>query len=876
MNKHLYLLHLVIFFGFLSCKSQQAVIAEKEVKKEASVVVPAEEEEIYEAARIDEETEERLLDEIQVTAPRGYVLPEYRAAATREYDLIHTSLDLRFDWINEQVIGRADLTLKPYFYPKQFLTLDAKGFDIISVSTQSDRTLAYEYDGQKLIINTGREYTRDEEVMITVDYIAKPSEGSVGGSAAITSDKGLFFINPRNEEPGKPQQIWTQGETEHNSRWFPTIDKPNENTTQELTLTVEDKFVTLSNGSMVSTKKNTDGTRTDHWKMDDPHAPYLFMIAVGEFAKVTDTWNGKEVSYYVEKEYEPYARNIFAHTTEMLDFFSTILNYPYPWDKYSQIITRDYVSGAMENTTAVIFGDFVQKTDRELIDNDNDYIVAHEMIHHWFGDLVTCESWSNLTLNEGFANYSEYLWTEHHDGIDAAGYKRMNERSGYLNSIGQTGIHPLIDFAYGEKEEMFDGHSYNKGGLVLHMLRHHLGDEAFFMALNKYLTDNAYSAVEADELRLAFEDVSGEDLNWFFDQWFFKAGHPIIEVNHSYDPDEKAVLLNVNQTQDPDLSPAIFELPVSVSVYDDFGNESVFEIVVKDREASLALAYDTEPSLVIFDRDDILLMEKKVSKTTDQYINQYRWSSTFKHRYDAINKLKNKRDGKPILEEALSDNHFSIRKQAVDGVSLGTNEQLVDRVKMMATDDPHSQVRGAAVKKLRSAKGLDFTSLVTEQIIPNEQSYTVIAEALNALRLNDKEAAIKQAVILKDEKTNQLVPAIASILSKSNDSSHLKYFEDRLRTVSLFQVFNFYDWYYKLLSNQSPATILEKAKNLKNISMSPTLNIFFKFVSTNTLNRLRDSLLIKDADIAQSIGAMINEIKANETNEILLQRYEGF
>ena len=188
-----------------------------------------------------------------------------------------------------------------------------------------------------------------------------------------------FLSTPRGEDPNKPQQIWTQGETEWNSKWFPTIDKPNERCTQEMYITVEDKFKTLSNGVLVNSIKNEDGTRTDFWKMAQPHAPYLFMIAVGEFAVVQDKWEGIPLDYYVEPEYERSARAIFGNTVEMLDFFSSKLGIKYPWAKYAQIVVRDYVSGAMENTTSVIFGDFVQKHEEDLIDNNNDRIVAHEL-----------------------------------------------------------------------------------------------------------------------------------------------------------------------------------------------------------------------------------------------------------------------------------------------------------------------------------------------------------------------------------------------------------------------------------------------------------------------------------------------------------------
>ena len=351
-------------------------------------------------------------------------LRPYNAAHTFEHDLLHTKIEISFDWGKKHANGKATLTLRPWFYSTNSLTLDAKNFDILAVTlVPSNTPLKYKYNNEQLTIQLDKTYTRKEEFSVAIKYTAKPDDqDSFGGSAAITSDKGLYFINAAGSEAGKPKQIWTQGETESNSFWFPTIDKPNERCTQEMYITVADNYKTLSNGVMLSSTKNSDGTRTDYWKMDKPHAPYLFMMAIGEFAVVKDVWQGKDVLYYVEPKYEQYARDIFPNTPELLTFFSQKLGYDYPWSKFAQIVVRDYVSGAMENTTSVIFGDYVQKTKRELLDDHftNDKVVAHEMFHHWFGDLVTTESWANLTLNEGFANYSEYLWLEHKYGKETA------------------------------------------------------------------------------------------------------------------------------------------------------------------------------------------------------------------------------------------------------------------------------------------------------------------------------------------------------------------------------------------------------------------------------------------------------------------------
>jgi aminopeptidase N len=235
-------------------------------------------------------------------APIPDTLPTYRSTVTMENDIIHTKLDVKFDWKKQQLNGKAWITAKPYFYPTSTITFDAKNFDIIKVTMDmtGSQALKYDYTGDRLTINLGKTYTRNDKYTVYIEYTAKPNEGEKGGSAAITSDKGLFFINADESDPNKPRQVWTQGETESNSRWFPTFDKPNERMTSEIYMTVEQKFKTLSNGLLKEMKNNNDGTRTDHWLMDMPHAPYLVMMAAGDFTIITERWRGKEVQYYVE------------------------------------------------------------------------------------------------------------------------------------------------------------------------------------------------------------------------------------------------------------------------------------------------------------------------------------------------------------------------------------------------------------------------------------------------------------------------------------------------------------------------------------------------------------------------------------------------
>ncbi|HEX7845983.1 MAG TPA: M1 family metallopeptidase, partial [Chitinophagaceae bacterium] len=417
----------------------------------------------------------------------------YRETPARINDLVHTKLDVKPDFSKSHVYGKAWITLKPHFYSTDSLTLDAKGMEIKKIAlvkgTQQS-SLKYKYDDLKLRVQLDKTYKAGESYTIYIEYTAKPDEYEAKyAEGAMLGIKGMFFINPKGEIKDKPTQIWTQGETESSSAWFPTIDNTAQKSTQELTVTVDNKYVTLSNGKLISQKKNTDGTRSDYWKMDLPHSPYLFFLGVGEYAVVKDTWKGKEVSYYVEKEYGPVARKIFGNTPEMMTFFSTITGIEYPWIKYSQITGRDFVAGAMENTTATLHQEGAQQDARELIDGNHwEGTIAHELFHHWFGDYVTAESWSNLTVNESFANYSETLWDEYKYGKDAGDATNYQSMQGYLSSGSEN--KDLVRFHYHDREEMFDAVSYNKGGRILHMLRNYIGNEAFNKAMNLYLATN--------------------------------------------------------------------------------------------------------------------------------------------------------------------------------------------------------------------------------------------------------------------------------------------------------------------------------------------------------------------------------------------------
>lgn len=716
-----------------------------------------------------------------------YVEPSYNPSRQRFVDLIHTKIEANLNWEDSQLNGIATISMTPHFYTIDSVVLDAKGMEIKSV-TQAGKTLSYDYsNGNVLIVYLGKSYKKDELITLTIDYIAKPEERETSGSAAITSDKGLYFINPTGEEEGKMPQVWTQGETEANSVWFPTIDAPNMKSSQELLLTVDNKYTTLSNGKLISSKKNADGTRTDYWKQDLPHAPYLFMLAVGEFKVVKDSYtrgDGKkiEVNYYVEAEYEKDARAIFGKTPKMIKFFSNKLGVEYPWDKYSEIVVRDYVSGAMENTGAVIFGDYVYKTKRELIDGNDESTIAHELFHHWFGDLVTCESWANLPLNESFANYSQYLWDEYEYGIDEADYNAIDEANGYYQS---EGYHDLINFYYDDKEEMFDGHSYNKGGRILHMLRNHLGDDAFFQGLNKYLTTNAYKSAEVHNLRLAMEEVSGEDLNWFFNQWFLGKGHPVIFTEQEINQEQQTVTIRVQQAQSFD----VFRLPVKIALWDEAGKHS-YSVVLDSTNQQFTFPFIGKIANVLLDEEQMLLAKVYEEKPTAQYIHQFNNADKFRAKSTALKHIAKSTDPEKtnVLVNALNAKFWGIRAEALnylkDVEDAAKQPSYKTSLKKIIESDPKSNVRNAAVSALSTLEDNEAIAII-RRVLKQDSSLMVLGNALNELKEIDTVQALTLARELSSAEEIELQVGAAEIMGEYGHASDLTFIENLIKSAKV-------------------------------------------------------------------------------------------
>ncbi|MFT2007346.1 M1 family aminopeptidase [Pontibacter sp. 13R65] len=799
---------------------------------------------------------------VPVWAPKKH---SFNPSRTRHHDLLHTKLRLRFDWEKQHVLGLAELTLKPYFYPQQQLVLDAKGFDIHSIHLMKgfDGTpLKYAYDGMKLTVDLGRIFTRDEKYVIEIDYTAKPNELASGGSDAITDDKGLYFINPLGTEPDKPRQIWTQGETEASSAWFPTIDSPNERMTQDIYLTVDTKYTTLSNGSFIYSRQNADGTKTDYWKMEQPHAPYLAMVAIGEFAVVKDKWRDKEVNYYVEPAYAPTAKKIFGHTPEMMEFFSKKLGVDFPWVKYSQIVVRDFVSGAMENTTASVFMEDLQLTERELIDKDWEGIIAHELFHQWFGDYVTTESWANLPLNESFANYSEFLWAEYKHGADAAAYLQMEELSQYL-AESETKREPLIRYYYGNREEMFDSHSYAKGGRVLHMLRKYVGDDAFFASLNHYLTKHKFSDVEIAELRMAFEDVTGEDMMWFFDQWFMNPSHPELKVQHSYSNGQ--LNIQVTQTQDTAYAP-VYRLPLKVAVWAQ-GKRTEYPIEINKAAQTFQFTVPTQPQAVVFDSEQQLLGVINHNKSDAELIYQYNNAKELRSRYEALVKLEEKLENtevQKLMLTALKDEFWYIRSLAVNAlVGLDTEAAgaFADDVKEIARADKKSSVRADAILALATWGGDDLVPMYEQAMA--DSSYQVAAAGILAYAGTGATDTKARLAKLDKEKNEDVVLSLAAYYAVQGGMDKYDWFLKQVKQSRGTGLYYLLQSFSAFLAANEQANTPEVIKILGDMALNHNL-YYVRLGAYQALAVMSDR---------QEVKELQEKIKQNEKDERLLNMY---
>lgn len=508
----------------------------------------------------------------------------------RTYDVEHYTIRTSFDVPDKTVFGEVDITLKPLANEFSTFDLDATNLVIERVSLPTGKILRSSRFPATLRISLDRAYKSSDSITVTIKYHAHPS-------------RGLYFISPIGRDGlQRPAHIWTQGEPEDNHYWFPCYDFPDDKATSEQYITTSGKEVAIANGTLVETITNPNGTRTYHWQMDQPHSSYLISLIVGDFARLTDSYRNVPLEYYTYHGTEEQAHRAFDRTPSIMSWYEHVLNFDFPYDKYAQTVVGEFIFGGMENITATTFADTEILIDKDVPDSQLVTLVSHELAHSWFGDLVTCKDWANLWLNEGFATYMEASYLESVGGRDAYLAELKEDARLYFSEDPSNQHHPLMNPNYPLSMALFDETTYKKGALVIHMLRETVGDEIFWKAVNTYLNEYKYRTVDSSDLQNVFEKVSGQSLDWFFDQWVYKAGYPKLIVRSSYSPARHRLTLNVAQTQKvDDITPTAFRLPIEVEIVT--ANSARTEHIEIDRRTQVfTFQVDSRPSSVTFDK----------------------------------------------------------------------------------------------------------------------------------------------------------------------------------------------------------------------------------------------------------------------------------
>jgi aminopeptidase N len=682
--------------------------------------------------------------------PASRPLPPPQYIPPHDYDQRNIKLDLRFDWEQEQAIGTATITLAPVVKDLRRVDLDAAYMTVAGASLKAATgrdagpgvPLKFEYDAtrEKLSVLLDRAYQPAEEITLIISYHTNRPTGDRGSFGSA----GLNFIKPRPDDPTRPRQIWTQGEAETNHQWFPCFDHPNDFASTEIVATVEKPLSVVSNGKLISVKENTDGTRTFDWKIDDPHATYLTSLIVGEFAPVTGDYAGIPVITNVYPNEIEEGKVTAARLPEMVKFFSEKTGVKYPYAKYAQTTVRDF-GGGMENISATTQTDNMIHDARTELDSTSDGLQSHELAHQWFGDYLTCRTWADIWLNESFATYFQAMWDEHHLGKDDFLYVDVKaNQEAYFQAWARGQRRPIVTRNYANPDAVFDTYAYPRGGAVLHMLRTYLGEDNWWRSINHYLTKYAHQPVETAQLRIAIEETTGQPMDWFFDEWLYKMGHPVFRVVQDYDPSKKELTLKVRQEQQPDPESqfpqvTFFQTPVDIEIATSAGTRVDRVSIEPKQEQTFKFTVESEPLLVGFDYGGTLIKELVFVKTAGQLQYQLVHDQDVLGRIWALQQLRqlmndDKTTGAERLAmiksigDATKDPFWGTRLEAVG--SLNGLTEARDTL-LAATKDADARVRARAVTSLAATKDASLAPIYQQLL--SDRSYGVIKAAALAL-----------------------------------------------------------------------------------------------------------------------------------------------
>ncbi|MBI3663466.1 MAG: HEAT repeat domain-containing protein [Acidobacteria bacterium] len=641
---------------------------------------------------------------------------------SRDYDLQNARIALRFDLDQRKIIGEVTHTLAPVRDGLTQLDFDSVDLTINSV-TVGGQPAKFETTPQKLLVTLGTPARAGEKLTVQIRYEGRPK-------------KGIYFVLPDKYYPDQPKQVWTQGESEDTRYYIPIYDYPNDLTATEMILTVPANWTTVSNGKLLSVKDEAGGMKTWSWKQSAPHATYLISIVAGEFDEGKEMWRGIPVIYYAPKGRGERIPGTFVHTTKMLDFFSDKLGVKYPWDKYAQTTVDDFIVGGMENTSATT-NTSASLVHPQLANEDpqnSDDLIAHEMAHQWFGDLLTCKDWANLWLNEGFATYFESLWEESYYGADEFSYSLWRSRNGWMQDARLFGV-PIITRNFSDSVE-YGGNIYTKGGWVLHMLRRDLGDAGFYRAMKHYLEKYRHQNVVTADLTQAIEEATGRNVDRFFDQWVYGAGAPKFEVSYTYDETAHQLKLDVKQTQKVEGRVGLFRVPVEVEVTTGTGKKS-FPISVSQASEAFTFPVDSTPLLVLFDKGGNILKSLDFKKGWKEWIYQLKNADAVSDRADAakaLGEIKNNDEVTATLGDAArGDKHWGVRVRALRALGSIGGSAAQKQVTAAFTANEQAWVRAVAVQLMGDFKDDPSIGESLEKLFREEKTYRVRTAALHAL-----------------------------------------------------------------------------------------------------------------------------------------------
>ncbi|MEK6674106.1 MAG: M1 family aminopeptidase [Planctomycetota bacterium] len=645
--------------------------------------------------------------------------PPLRFSADRPVDVKHIALDLAVDLPKKQVAGTASIDLMA-LREVNLVRLNAVDFRVDSVTVARDGGPM----GVTEFANTGEEI----EVYFRDRALAKGASATIKITYAVSNPRsGLHFFGPSEAEPDVPYAMWSQGESEDNRYWIPCLDHPNEMQTTEIRATAVDGNEVVSNGRLVSRTKNPNGTETFHWLQDKPHVAYLITLVVGEFHVERETWRNRPVVYYVPKKRAADVKRSFGNTLKMLDFFSDYFGVEYPWDQYAQVCVEQF-GGGMENTSATTLTPSTLHDERAHLDTSSDGLVAHELAHQWFGDLVTCKEWAHTWLNEGFATFGDALWVEKDLGQEEYEYEMHRNMQGAISG-GKD--HPIVHRRYEDAGEQFDARAYPKGASVLHMLRRKVGDDAFRTAVKRYLTEHRHQTVETSDLRAAFESETGRSLERFFYDWTERPGAPAVSVEVDWLEKEKLAKITVKQTQKDDA----FHFPLVVECHVPDTEPIRKTLEVTEKEHRMFVTLPKQPHRVRVDPEAAVLMELTERKGRDLWKVQLQDDPSAALRIRAalhFGESKSDSDTELLGEAILKESFWGVGVEIAGALGKIGGEKARD-VLLVGLKHQHPKVRRACAQQLDSFHGDKKVVQALEALVRSgDPSYRVEAAVLSS------------------------------------------------------------------------------------------------------------------------------------------------